>query len=133
MLPEDRVFLPDWESSFPFAHLEDGFLLGDYNEFRVSAKHSPSMWLLVMERSAVSVDVKGKQSHMVERPPPAVMSSNLVKPSGSWTDEDVKAIGGRCKVITWTKRLPDDLVEEAGENILHSKCKRWRRGLISAQ
>ena len=49
LVPRERVFTPDFSSAFPFATLRDTHILGNYNEFQVNGKHSPSTWLLLLK------------------------------------------------------------------------------------
>ena len=70
MVPKERRFVVDFGSSFPFAPLRDTYVIADYNEFRINPRHSPSVWLQVLARSPVQVDVKGQESVFVESPRP---------------------------------------------------------------
>ena len=124
------VFLPDFSSSFPFSSMRDDDVLGNLNEFRLNPNHSPSTWLLVLERSSVNVDIKGKPSNFISKPPPNVVSSNLLKASGNWTGQDVDAISDRCVCITWTKKLPDTMTSKWGTSVLGQKCKKCSADVI---
>ena len=51
------------------------------------------------------------------------MSSNLLKPDGNWTLQDIGAIKDQSIMVTWAKKIPDEFIDASKQNVLASKCK----------
>ena len=125
-----RIFLPDYGSNFPFSNIQTTDCLSSLNEFRASAKHSSSQWLLFLERSPLYVDRKGKPSEYIEKPPPSIITSNIISPNAAWTAQDIQALNERCIVVTWVHPLPTEIVDQAKSSTLHSRCKKCSSRVI---
>ena len=127
---EPSLFTPDFSSAFPFSSMKTHHALSNYNEFRLNPKQSPSTWLLVLERSAVNIDIKGKPSVHIPKPPPGVMSSNILTPNHTWTNADIEALSDRTVHVVWTKRIPELMQSKYGSSVLGQRCKKCSADFI---
>ena len=125
VVPDRRIFQPVYGSSTPFANMRRHHIIGNYQEFRISAKMPPNTLLLMLERAEnVPIDVKGESSISVPRGPRNVMSSNYLEPRDNWTHDDISAIMDRVKKGTWTVKLPPHYRQNCPVNVLECKCKK---------
>ena len=80
-VPKHRIFEPIYESAFSFSNMRPWHLIGNYQEFRLGTKWSPSTTLLMLERAEdVWIDVKNEGSMGVGRGPRNITTSNELKP-----------------------------------------------------
>ena len=120
--PKHRVFSPVYESGFPFSAIKPWHLIGNYQEFRLMPKWSPSTTLLMLERAEnAQLDVKNEGSTSVPRGPRNIMTSNHLTPKGPWSPEDVVAVLDRVVPMRWDLKRPA-MVSEC--NVLEARCRR---------
>ena len=124
IIDNDKIFRPDYGSNFPFGTFDCSHIIADLNEFRASPKHSSAQWLLFLERSPLQIDKKNKCSEYIQRPPPSIITSNIITPNTSWTQQDIHAINERCVMATRVMPLPVEMVNKAKSSALHNRCKR---------
>ena len=122
VVPKERIFTPTYESAFPFSKMKPWHVIGNYQEFRLMPKWSPSTTLLILERSEnVQIDVKHEASFTVAQGPRNIMSSNTLTPKGPWTQHDITAILDRVMPARWDLHLPS---VQSKFNVLECTCKR---------
>ena len=123
--PLHRIFKPIYESAFPFSNWKPWHLVGNYLEFRLSNKWSPSTTLLMLERAEnILVDVKNEGGMCVERGPQNIMSSNHLTPKGPRNKEDLTETLDRTMPGKWDLQLPRAAAAQFRCNALDSACKR---------
>ena len=111
VFPPYFVGTPCWEDSWPLDTIEDRHLLIMMNDFRCSANLNKATVLNLLERKqGLQLGVKGEKR---KRPLPNiqrtmwVLSTNYLRPEGTWREEDLTAIDDRAfGRVVLSKPLP---------------------------
>ena len=111
------VFKPAWDDTFVWTNCSETAKFLDFNDFRMSDAASPTTVLTVCEQDrSVTLAQKNGPPISFKSPPLTVITSNYLRPSGKWKEDDVAALQDRVFLggIRWAHALPEELVGNAG-------------------
>ena len=106
IIPPNRIFSPILDSSAPFGHLRNHFLLSTCDDWRFSLKVPVTGTLQWLEGRAFAVDVKGKDPIPIKQGPICLYSTNHDTANANWRGVDIEAFLARCYIVRLQNRVP---------------------------